>query len=174
MEIDKIKEEVLNELKKVDRDGMPDLIKFMEENEFFTSPASSKFHGNNEGGLLVHSYSVYKLLKQKNKMYSLGLSEESEIICGLLHDMCKCGIYKKNGSFYRINDELPIGHGEKSVIMIQKFIKLTHLEILMIRWHMNVFDAGLNNYILQNAIKQYPSLVAMFTADYESSFLLEC
>ena len=147
-----MKEEFLNLLKSVERDGMPELIQFIEEKtDFFKAPASTRYHGNFEGGLLQHSMKVYEILKGKVKQspIELNISEDSIKIIALLHDLCKVNFYKvdyrnaKNAlgewekvPYYTIEDTIPYGHGEKSVMMLTEYIKLTVEEKYCIRWHM--------------------------------------
>jgi len=177
----------MTRLRKVNREGMDALIEFLVENtDYFTAPASTKYHGNYEGGLIRHSNNVVNLLYEKNKRYNLGIPDESVIICGLLHDICKCNFYQKsvkwekeNGKWksflsYSIKDTMPLGHGAKSVIILQEFIKLTDLEKYMIMWHMYNHDLSeYNKYTLNNAVELHPAIVAMYTADLESSTYLE-
>ena len=137
-----MKEEFLKILRTVNREGIEDLIKFLESTDFFTAPASTRFHGNYEGGLVEHSMKVYEILKTKVE------DNDSTKIVALLHDICKTNFYKtdfrnvKNNGvweqvpYYTIEDTIPYGHGEKSVMMISEFIKLTPEEKYAIRWHM--------------------------------------
>ena len=128
-----MKEEFLNLLRTVKREGIENLIEFLEKSDFFTAPASTRFHGNFEGGLAEHSLKVYEILKHKveNNIKGIKTEEESIIIIGLLHDICKTNFYKidyrnaKNAlgvwekvPYYTIEDTIPYGHGEKSVMMI--------------------------------------------------------
>ena len=78
-------------LRKVNRDGIEDLIEFLEKTDFYTAPASTRFHNNVEGGLADHSLNVYKELKE---LTNGEWSEETIIIVGLLHDICKINNYK--------------------------------------------------------------------------------
>lgn len=174
------REKILQELGKVKRKGMQDLIKWLDTcSDYFTAPASTKYHGSYKGGLADHSWNVFVLLKEKNDWYKLGLSEETIIICGLLHDACKINHYVPYGKAYKVNDEYPTGgHGEKSVFILQRFIQLTDEEQAMIRWHMNKFDPALwvdypNGYAFQKACKKWPGVVALFTADYEATSFVE-
>ena len=98
---DKMKEEFLELLRKVKREGIDDLIAFLEKSDFFKAPASTRFHGNFEGGLVEHSLKVYEILKHKveNNIKGITIPEESIIIIGLLHDICKTNFYKTD---YRI------------------------------------------------------------------------
>ena len=128
-----MKEEFIELLKQTNREGMENLIEFLKnKTDFFEAPASTRFHGSFKGGLLEHSMKVYEILKQK-----AGDSESVRIIA-LLHDICKTNFYKvdyrnaKNEQgvwekvpYYTIEDTIPYGHGEKSVMMISEFIKLT-------------------------------------------------
>jgi len=164
-------------MNKVNRNGSVPLKYWLEtETDFLNAPASTKYHGSYECGLLEHSIIVHSLLEEKNKIYNLGLSEETVIICGLLHDVCKTNFYKRNGTSYKVDDQFPVGHGEKSVFLLQRFIELTNQEIAMIRWHMVAFDVSIhfdypNGYAFRNAVKKWPQIVFLFTADYEASTL---
>ena len=118
-----------------------DAIKFMEEStDFFTAPASTRFHGDHEGGLLEHSLKVYEILNEKLKHtpIEMNIPDDTIKIAALLHDICKVNFYKvsyRNAKnelgvwekvpYYTIEDTIPYGHGEKSVMMITEYIKLT-------------------------------------------------
>lgn len=130
----KMKEKFIQLLRKTNREGIEDLINFIEEKtDFFTAPASTRFHGSHEGGLLEHSMKVYEILdyKIKNNVIDLHVPEDTIIIVSLLHDICKVNFYKvdyrnaKNARgewekvpYYTIDDTIPYGHGEKSVMML--------------------------------------------------------
>ena len=147
----KMKEKFIQLLRKTNREGIEDLINFIEEKtDFFTAPASTRFHGSHEGGLLEHSMKVYEILdyKIKNNVIDLHVPEDTIIIVSLLHDICKVNFYKvdyrnaKNARgewekvpYYTIDDTIPYGHGEKSVMMLTEYIKLTSEEKYSIRWH---------------------------------------
>ena len=172
---------------KIKREGIQNLIKWLENNpqtSFYKSPCSKDHHLNYEGGLAIHSWNVYELFKEKNQRYKLGLSEESVIICGLLHDICKVNFYKQVKTYkdgcsepeygYEYDDKFPIGHGEKSVIIIEKFITLTDEEACIIRWHMAGFDISpYGKPAYYKAIEMYPACLALHTADYEATTFLE-
>ena len=181
-----VKDKVLELLNETNREGMAELWQFLSDSDFFTAPASTRFHGNYEGALAEHSLNVTTMFLEKNEKFNLGLSRESCIICGLMHDMCKIGLYGKEVKWrkdkndkwesyepYTTNDTFPIGHGEKSVIMLQQYIKLTNEEITIIRWHMGGFVAKDDHYFLNKAIDIVPAIVALYTADMESSTFLE-
>jgi len=173
-----MKQKILNELKKVKRKGMNDLIKWLLNTDFFVFPASRSKHLCETGGLAKHSWNVYLLLKEKNKRYNLNLNKDTIIICGLLHDVCKVNCYMKTeksaDKYVYCNDKFPIGHGEKSVIFLMRYINLTDQEIQMIYWHTSVHNiTEKNKEIYYQAIRLYPECLAMYTADYEATVFLE-
>ena len=146
-----MKEKFIELLKSTNREGIEELLDFIEKTDFYTAPASTRFHGSHEQGLLEHSIKVYEILKEKVKtsVVPINIPEESLIIIALLHDLCKANFYKvdyrnaKNAlgvwekvPYYTIDDTIPYGHGEKSVMMITEYIKLTPEEKYAIRWHM--------------------------------------
>lgn len=175
-ELKELKGEIIGLLKSTKREGIEDLIDYMEE-DYFTSPASASKHNSYEGGLMKHSYDVYTLFKEKNERFKLSLEEETIIIASFLHDLCKAGIFKENEKVkgedptdkpYRMEDGFPIGHGEKSVILAQKYIELSDIEIGLIRWHMMHFDPAWRTYEQQGA-KRFPAIAAFHTADNEAA-----
>ena len=188
---------ILTLLRKVEKEGMERLIQYLcGECDFFTAPASTKFHGNYEGALAVHSLNVLALLTKKNNDYGLGLTDDECIISALMHDLCKVNfyatgyrnvkVYRENGAksdnggrfdwvtqtSYEINDSFPVGHGDKSIIMLQNFMKLTTNEILLIRWHMGAFSVT-TDYEYNNAVNFLPIIAAMHSADAEAAALME-
>ena len=125
-----IKKEITTLLSKVDRIRDSNLLQDLEDLGYYTSPASTNKHNSFKGGLALHSYNVYRVLSDMNKTYHLDLDEDFIIVSTLLHDMCKIGVYipnvLKNGKIseskpYKYNDSLPLGHGEKSVIMLSEY-----------------------------------------------------
>lgn len=189
-DIQEIKEKIINLLNSMERKGIDRVIKYLEESDFFVAPASTRFHGNYPGGLAEHSLNVYEILKRKNGEYDFGLSEETLKITALLHDICKVNfytVYDKNVNIaaagekpkwvkmaaYGVNDLFPVGHGEKSVIILQQFIKLSKEEIFMIRWHMGGYEPSENYNNISAAWNMCKSAVALHTADLESSYILE-
>ena len=176
----------------VERDGAEELLNYLEKNDFFTAPASSKFHSNFEGGLCLHSINVYKrLLKlvqtEFGEKWQNIISAESVAIIGLLHDVCKINFYtvdmrnvKVDGQwvkkpYYKVEDSLPYGHGEKSVYMISGFMKLSREEAMAINWHMGAFDerAKNNTSILKNVFQKFPIAYLAHIADYMATYLDE-
>ena len=171
-----MKEEFIKLLKQVDREGMDKLIEFLESSDFFKAPASTRYHGNWEGGLLEHSMKVYEILKTKTE------DTDSVKIVGLLHDICKTNYYKTdyrnakvNGTweqvpYYTVEDNIPFGHGEKSVMMISEFIKLTPEEKYAIRWHMGFTEPKELYGTIGLAYKKYPLALLTFEADLEATY----
>ena len=151
-----------------------DLRDALDELNFFNVPASIKYHGNSEGGLFVHSYMVAQnLMDLTNNMMLEWDREESPIIVGMFHDICKTDLYVKKedsdiGWVYNQEMILP-GHGEKSVIMAQKILDLTDEEIICIRWHMGAFDNKENWDHYGYAIEKYPNVLWTHTADMVTS-----
>lgn len=185
-DIQEVKSKIIELLNSTSRSNIERVIKYLEESDFFLAPASTKYHGNYDGGLAEHSLNVYELFKEKNTRFNLGVSEESLVITALLHDFCKINFYnkqtcwKKNDSNrwesyegYKVQDDFPIGHGEKSVIMLQCFIRLTKEEVIMIRWHMGNTEPDALLMTMQNAYSLVPAAVALHTSDMEASYLLE-
>ena len=141
---------------------------------FFTAPASTKYHGAYEGGLFDHSLATAEALVELTEKLDLKWERpESPYIVGMYHDLCKCDNYVKDFETdkYIYNPEIIIpGHGEKSVIILQKYISLTDEEIACIRWHMGAYetDTKLWNYY-DKAIKEYPNVLFTHTADMIAS-----
>ena len=184
-------EEFENLLLSVEREGIENLLGFIRRSDFYTAPASTKYHSCHEGGLLEHSLNVYKCLVAKldNPIWKDALSEipkESIIVSSLLHDLCKTYFYvveyrnKKNDDgiwekvpYYTIDDKIAYGHGEKSVMMIEEYIKLTPVERYSIRWHMGWSEPKENYNALGKAMGKYPLVLALHEADQEATYLLE-
>lgn len=166
----------------------------LDELGFFTAPASTKYHGAYEGGLFDHSLEVAKQLV--NLTEKLGLTwerPESPYIVGMYHDLCKCDNYAKvidkseakdlNGNTIKVletgyhyeysRDIIIPGHGEKSVIMLQKFISLTDEEIACIRWHMGAYETDTKMWeYYGRAIEKYPNVLYTHTADMIASKII--
>ena len=172
----------------VKRQGSQEFLDWLLKTDFFTAPASTKYHGACEGGLLLHSLNVYKTLRER--YFEEGKdSEESLAICALLHDLCKAQFYKvstrnvKNDvtgqwekvPYYTVEDAFPYGHGEKSVFLIERFMRLKTSEAMAIRWHMGGFDdsARGGSFAISLAYEKYPLAVKLHLADLESTYLKE-
>ena len=141
-------------MSKVTRDGVESLIGWLRTTDFYTAPASTRFHGSFEGGLALHSLNVYHELVRLNTAFSAGLDPESMALVALCHDLCKIGYYKvstrnvKNEAtgvwekkpFYKVEEDFPFGgHGSKSVFLLQYFVKLTPEEAAAINSHMGAW-----------------------------------
>lgn len=189
-------------LTSVNRDGIDKLLAYIRKSDFYRAPASTRFHSCHDGGLLEHSLNLYECLlsKKQNLIWAEVLREiddESLILVALLHDLCKSYLYvpefknkkvysdtgtKKDegGRFdwqavkgYSTDDKIPYGHGEKSVMMIEEFIKLKPIERYAIRWHMGFTEPKEYWNTLTTAIKKYPVILAVHQADMEATYLLE-
>ena len=183
-----MKEKFLELLRTVKREGIEDLIKFIESTDFFTAPASTRFHGDYAGGLVEHSLKVYEILvdKVKNACIEIKTPPESIILIALLHDICKANFYKvdyrnaKNAlgvwekvPYYTVDDTIPYGHGEKSVMMITEYIKLTSEEKYAIRWHMGFTEPKEQYTTIGIAYTKYPLALLMFEADLEATYFFD-
>ena len=194
-----LKIEFESKLLSTKREGMENVIKHLERLGFFTAPASTKFHLNVKGGLMQHSWNVCNTaLMLREQMIQMKpeladkLPVESVIIASLLHDVCKSNIYK-DAILNRKNDQgywekvpgyevdyssLPLGHGEKSVIMLLALgLRLTRDEMLAIRWHMTAWELAFHSAEqkgnLQAARDSSPLCAVIQAADGLSSSLLE-
>lgn len=172
----------------VHRSGSQELLNWLETTDFFTAPASTKYHCACLGGLVQHSVNVYYTLTERYFNNETD-SPESFAICALLHDLCKAQFYKvstrnvKNETtgtwekqpFYAVEDLFPYGHGEKSVFLIERFMRLKPVEAMAIRWHMGGFDdsAKAGNFSISVAFEKYPLAVQLHLADLESTYLRE-
>ncbi len=173
----------------ITRDGIEDLLTWLQTTDFFECPASAKFHSAEAGGLCAHSINVYdRLLKLAvNEWGEENINKESIAIISLFHDICKCCYYKvelrnvkENGEwiqkpFYAIDDQLPYGHGEKSVYMINGYLRLTREEAIAINWHMGGFDARVKggDMSLSNAYYKYPLAMLLHISDIMATYLDE-
>lgn len=178
-------------LQSVSREGIDKLLAFIQKSDFCTAPASTRFHGAKVGGLLEHSLNVFDCLmaKKSNPVWNGFLSEisdESFILTALLHDLCKTYYYttemrnKKDESgkwvqvpFYTVDDKIPYGHGEKSVMMIEEYIRLLPVERYAIRWHMGAYSGQQDWNVLGNAMDKYPFVLALHEADMEATHIME-
>jgi len=176
---------------KINRDGLDSLLDWLEnESDFFVAPASTRFHGNHKYGLLEHSLNVYNALNELVKQFPhLNISEETIAIAALFHDLCKAnyyvvstknvkdettGVWRKE-PFYKADDQYPVGHGEKSVIILMKHMQLTDDEIYAIRWHMSGYDSAVKggDYGCGKAYEICPFAVLLHLADMTASYLME-
>ncbi len=183
-----MKEEFIRLLKETNREGMDNLLDFLEKSDFYKAPASTRFHGSKENGLLEHSMKVYEILEQKVKtsVLPIDVPEESIRIIALLHDICKTNFYKvdyrnaKNSlgvwekvPYYAVDDTIPYGHGEKSVMMLTEYIKLTNEEKYAIRWHMGYTEPKELYTTIGLAYKKYPLALLTHEADLEATYFFD-
>lgn len=193
MDIDEAQEkfvEIFNSY--IKREGSENLLDWLITTDFFTAPASSKFHSAYEGGLCVHSINVFNryvrlLTMEYGENFTEKISMESVAIIALLHDVCKVNFYKTemrnvkvNGQweqqpFYTINDMLPYGHGEKSVYIVSGFMKLTREEAMAINWHSGGFDDRVKggSYGMADAYYKFPNAMIFHVADMMATYLDE-
>lgn len=186
----------------IHRDGLDKVLAYLEKSDFYEAPSSASFHLNEKGGLCKHSINVFqtalKLLEHVAKAAIEGgespfdeqPSEESVAISALFHDICKVKLYHQiekwkkddNGRWmsypgYEIKDEFPLGHGEKSCLMLSWYMRLKPDEMLAIRWHMGMFDMGENGsslrYAFRAATDKSPLVSIIQAADMLSANLLE-
>lgn len=176
----------------IKRDGAEQLLDYLKNKcDFFTAPASTRYHNAFEGGLLRHSLNVYHCLKdylertRVKDVYGLTYDAESIAIVALLHDVCKVNFYKvssrnvkdengvwKSVPFYEIEDTLPYGHGEKSVYILSGFMRLSREEAFAIRYHMG-FSGIEETRDVGKAFEMFPLAAALSIADTEATFFME-
>ena len=178
---------------KIKREGADKLLEYLlsPASDFFTAPASARFHSSFEGGLLEHSLNVYDCLVsylsgESAKRFGFEYSEESIAIVALLHDLCKVNIYKKGfrnvkderGVWQRVDsydydDQMPYGHGEKSVYIINGYMRLSREEAFAIRYHMGYSSEREDPRNVSAAFEMFPLAFALSTADSEATYFIE-
>ena len=167
----------------IHRDGIDGLMTWLDSTDFYSAPSSTRYHGAEPGGLAAHSIAVYNRLKQKQT----DETDETIAIASLFHDLCKCNFYKQTfrnvknevtGKWektpaYEVNDQFPLGHGEKSMFTIMKFMKLTDDEALAIRWHMgfSAVEQQFEKPAMARAMQICKLVIKLQEADTEASFL---
>ncbi len=187
------KDEFISIYKKlIQREGADKLLDYLcsTQSDFFTAPASTRYHGSYKGGLVEHSLNVYHCLKdymareRVKELYHMNYSDETLAVVALLHDICKINCYKVgtrnkkiNGEWQQVEvfeyqDDLPYGHGEKSVYIITGFMRLTREEAFAIRYHMG-FSNNDNPNNISYTFEHYPLAFALSTADMEATYYLE-
>lgn len=185
------KERFVELLRSTKREGIEDLISWLETTDFYKAPASTRFHGNYEGGLLEHSLNAYDMLNMEvtnimSKTEDIRISQDSVIIVALLHDLCKTNLYKvdyRNTKddrgqwikvpYYTVEDNEPYGHGEKSVMLASQFIKMSLEEMYSIRWHMGFTEAKEQYNYISATYNKYELAVLAHVADLKASYLME-
>lgn len=185
------------EMAKVKRDGVNKLMNYIRNSDMYTAPASTRFHLSVAGGLLQHSLNVLDAFRESMRKNDDGtysymvagknvatITEESLVVMALLHDICKTNFYtvvkkwRKDANnkweqydTFEVDDKVPYGHGEKSVMMIEEFMKLKPEERYAIRWHMGYTES--DTLSLNNAIDKYPIIWALHSADTKASHFME-
>lgn len=185
------KERFLGLCSKVKREGIADLVKWLESSDFFYAPASTRFHGSYAGGLLEHSLNVYDcLVKRMQHWENDTYDEESIIISALFHDVAKVNLYQKGtknvknqvtGKWetvetYQIEEKFPCGdHADKSIIVLQNFIKLKPEEIMAIAAHMGGWTSAVKggSQFVGKIFETCQLAVHLHLADMEASYLVE-
>ncbi len=183
------KKRIVRLLRNTQRSGVEELISWLDETDFYTAPASSRldFHGCYEGGLAQHSLNVYELFTEKVERYGLEVGDDEAVISAICHDLCKVDQYVPNmikgkgknakpvrssAKPYKIVEEVPCGHGDKSVMLATRRIELSNNEIIFMRWHMGSFDPAYD-IVKDKVQKEYPGMLAFQNADYEASKYLD-
>ena len=177
----------------IHRDGAERFLEYLTgpASDFFTAPASTRYHGAYAGGLAEHSVNVYQCLRayldreRVKDVYGLSYSDETVALVSLLHDVCKIGCYKvstrnvkdeqgvwQKVPFYQFDDPMPYGHGEKSVYIISGFMRLSREEAFAIRYHMG-FSGIEDKGSVGKAFEQFPLAFALSVADMEATYFLE-
>ena len=174
----------------IKREGADKLLDYLCQSDFFIAPASARYHSSYDGGLASHSVNVYHCLRdymsrdRVKATYGLDCSDETIAIVSLLHDVCKIGCYKagvrnvkENGVWkqvptYNFDDPMPYGHGEKSVYIINGYMRLTREEAFAIRYHMG-FSGNEDKGSVGKSFEMFPLAFALSTADMEATYFLE-
>ena len=176
----------------IHRSGADELYNYLQRSDFFTAPASTRFHGNYEGGLLEHSLNVYDcLLKMLETVCpERSYPDETILIVSLLHDLCKTNFYKpgtrnvknpetgkwETKEVYEIDEMWPLGdHSDKSLVLIQNFMHLTTDEIYAIRAHMGFSDATFKggSQMIGRIFEKCPLALALHMADMMATYTME-
>lgn len=193
------KDRFIELLRSTGREGVNEVIDELESLGFFEAPASTRFHLNCEGGLLEHSLNVCdtalavrEVMIAKDESLRDLLPKDSVIIASLLHDTCKADIYKrvmkKRKNAFGVWEDVPgydvdysnfpMGHGEKSVIVLLCCgLALTDDEMMAIRWHMTAWDLAFQSPEMKGNLNQAKEICPLLTliqaADGLSSNMLE-
>lgn len=172
----------------IKREGADELMKWLEGTDFFEAPASTRFHGDYQGGLVEHSLNVFNELVRLLKAYpEVKVSGETAAIVSLLHDLCKCNCYKvsmrnkkdERGTwvqvpFYEFDEQFCYGgHGAKSVFLVQKYMELSDEEAVAINCHMGFSDRPTGDYSIGNAFESYKLAWLLHVADESATYMLE-
>ena len=171
----------------IKREGLEDLLAWLEKSDFFTAPASTRYHGAYPGGLCQHSLDVYEYAKKTLPLCPVTLGEESLCIAALFHDVCKVNFYRQDFKNQKINgnwEQVPYytvderfhfgGHGAKSVYQVQWFMKLTQEEAVAINCHMGFSDCADSGVArISEAFQSYPLAWVIHVADEAATYMLD-
>lgn len=189
--IEENKQKYLQLFSQIKREGADKLLDYINSTDFFVAPASGRRHSNFEGGLCLHSLNVYErfkklIISEFGENYQARVSDESIAIIALLHDICKVNTYtvdyrnqKVDGQWVQVpyfayKNNLPYGHGEKSVYIVSGFIRLTREEAMAINWHMGGYDPrAQGSSDLMDAFTNFPLCVLFHIADLQATYLDE-
>lgn len=172
-------------LRALPRPGIENLADWLKTTDFYTAPASTKYHLNSVGGLAQHSLNVYRQLQKMVDDGLVKLEPETIAITALLHDLCKANFYTRqvrpvtqdgetrNCDVWVIEDPFPVGHGDKSCYYVQRYIQLTEEEYAMIRHHMGPVQGAAYPEPFSASAGLYPGVAALYIADLQSAYLLE-
>lgn len=170
-----------------DRAGTTKFLEWLETTDFFTAPASTKYHLSIPGGLLMHSITVAGEAADMCHGYGMEELEASAALCGLVHDICKVGVYKpttrrargedgvwKTVPAYEYDDALPLGHGEKSLFLAQRHgLQLSDEEAAAIRWHMGPYRDRDAVREMSEAFQRFPLAAILHNADMAATYIIE-
>ena len=182
-DIEKNAAEIDKLLRATGRPGIDAFADWLKTTDFYTAPASSKFHLNCVGGLAAHSLNVYHALRDLVERGLVKLDDDTVVITSLLHDLCKANFYRKERrpvfadgetrehEVWVIDDPFPVGHGEKSCYYVQRYIQLTEEEYAMIRLHMGSGGGYPDPYTASAMI--HPGVTALHIADMTAAGLVE-
>ena len=166
------------------REGVPQLMEWLEGTDFYVAPASTRFHGAYAGGLVQHSVEVFDYLCALDDAFNASLPADSVTLCALLHDVCKVGTYKTEMRWrkndrnqweqyptYKRHEDYPFGgHGSKSVYLIQHFVPLSPEEAAAINCHMGAYDQSTYSNP-SHTFETYPLAWLLHVADEASTYM---
>ena len=165
------KKEFLLLCEDIKRPGISELLKWLETSDFFTAPASAK---------------TLRLLCGNSDMQNVPL--ETIYIIALFHDLCKVNFYKKSKrnvktdagwvekDYWEVEEKFPCGeHADKSIILLQQYIKLLPEEIMAIRAHMGGFDTSVKggSFMIGKIFEKSNLAVLLHCADLMATYICE-
>lgn len=170
----------------IQRPGLDDLLTWLIKADFFTAPASTRYHGAYEGGLCEHSLDVFRYAQRVQDLYDGQLKSESLAIASLFHDVCKVNFYKQDWKnqkvegqwvqvpYYTVDEKFQYGgHGSKSVFLVERFMRLELEEAVAINCHMGFSEGGDSIRSVSNAYSAYPLAWVIHAADEAATYLLK-